>query len=208
VSLFEPPPETLEDARSQAHTAYVFNQSSEEKGLGAEFDGSDTLDKVEATASLLLELLDDRLNNVNWGRLLCELTGDNPDPSGDRSVAVCEKLIEFLRRLDAVRLAARNAHVKRRRGRPAMKDDLRAAALVLIEFWQRTHGGKKFTNAEWNGLEAIGDPAKFLFDELRRIDPERPRLAEQLKGIMAEAVAETPGPRRGRPRSRANKSVV
>jgi hypothetical protein len=205
VSLFEPPPETLEEARSQAHTAYVFNQSSEEKGLGAEFDGPDTLDKVEASAWALLELLDDRLNNVNWQRLLSELTGDDPDPSGDRSVAVCEKLIEFLRSLDKVRLAAHNAHVKRRRGRPAMKDDLRAAASVLIKFWGRTHG--KFTNAEWNGLEAIGDPAKFLFDELRLIDPERPRLAEQLKGIMADAVAETPGPRRGRPRSRANNKV-
>jgi hypothetical protein len=205
VSLLAlPPPETLKDARSQANMAYYFNQSSEDKGLGAGLDGPDTLDKVEAPAWALLELLDEGPDNINWLRLLSQLTGDDPDPSGDRAVAVVEKLHEFLRSLDAVRLAARKAHQKRRRGRPGIKDDLRAAAYVLIEYWGRTHGGKKFTNADWNGLEAIGDPAKFLFDELRLIDPKRPRLASQLKGIMAQAVAKEPGTRRGRKRSRAN----
>jgi hypothetical protein len=40
--------------------------------------------------------------------------------------------------------------------------------------------------------------ACFLFDELRLVDPNRPGLAEQLKDIMASAVAEVPGARRGR----------
>jgi hypothetical protein len=75
---------------------------------------------------------------------------------------------------------------------------LRAAAAVLIEFWQRTHSGEKFTNGKWNGLEPISGAALFLFDELRRIDPRRPRLAEQLKDIMATAVAKTLDARRGR----------
>jgi hypothetical protein len=198
--------ETLEEARSQAHMAYVFNQSSEDKGLGAEFDGPDTLDEVEATASALLELLD---VEVNRQRIIDALLDEyHPEHRGrprcEPIDEVAHKFDEMLRRLDAVRLAARKAHQKRRRGRPAIKNDLRAAADVLIEFWKRTHGEKKFTNAEWNGLEAIGGPAKFLFDELRLIDPGRPRLAAQLKGIMAEAVPEIPGDRRGRKRSRAN----
>jgi hypothetical protein len=190
------PPKTLEEARSQALMAYHFNQSSEEKGLGAGLDGPDTLDEVEARAWALLELLDDRLNNVNWRRLVWELTGDDPDPSGDRAVAVGEKLGELLRSLDAVRLAARKAHQKRRRGRPAIKSDLRAAAEVLIEYWGRTRGMKKFTNL-WDGPEPMSAAACFLFEELRRIDPKRQRLAEQLKGIMAEAVPPD-GPRQGR----------
>jgi hypothetical protein len=209
VSLFEPAPETVEEARSQALVAYHFNQSSEEKGLGAELDGPDTLNKVEAPASKLLELLDDRLNNVNRQRIIDALLDEyHPErrgcPTCELIDEVAHKFDEMLSRLDAVRLAARKAHQKRRRGRPAIKNDLRAAASVLIEFWKRTHGPKKFTNAEWNGLEAIGGPAKFLFDELRRIDPKRQRLAKQLKGIMAEAVAETDDDRRGRPRSRSN----
>jgi hypothetical protein len=57
VSVLElPPPKTLEEARSQAYMAYVFNQSSYDKGLPAELDGPDTLDKVEAAALALLEL--------------------------------------------------------------------------------------------------------------------------------------------------------
>jgi hypothetical protein len=195
VSLQLPPPTNLEEARSQAFMAYHFNRSSEEKGLPAGLDGPDTLDKVETKAWALLELLGD---DVNWWRLAGELTGDDPDPSGDRAAAVAGKLYDFLRSLDAIRLAARKAHLERRRGRPGIKNDLRAAASVLIKFWQRTHSGKKFTNGEWSGLEAIGGPAKFLFDELRLIDPERPRLAAQLKGIMAAAVAETLDARRGR----------
>jgi hypothetical protein len=106
VSLLElPPPTTLEEARSQAFMAYAFNQSSEEKGFPAELDGPDTLDEVEASAWALLELLDEGPDNINWCRLICELTGDDPDPSGDRAAAVVEKLGKFLRRLDKVRLA-------------------------------------------------------------------------------------------------------
>jgi hypothetical protein len=131
VSVFEPPPPTtLEEARARAFMAYYFNKSSEEKGLGAGLDGSDTLNKVEAPARRLLRLLDEGPDNVNWCRLICELTGDDPDPAGHRAAAVVEKLGDFLRRLEAIRLAARKAHHKRRRARPGIKNDLRAAALV------------------------------------------------------------------------------
>jgi hypothetical protein len=145
VSVLElPPPTTLEEARSRAHMAYEFNKSSEEKGLGAGLDGSDTLDEVEASAWALLRLLDEGPHNVNWCRLICELAGNDPDPSGDRAAAVVEKLSKFLRSLDAVRLAARKAHQKRRRGRPGIKNDLRAATFVLIEFW--------LTDPRWRGI--------------------------------------------------------
>jgi AT hook motif len=90
-----------------------------------------------------------------------------------------------------VRLAARKAHQKRQRGRPAKKDDLRGAAFVLIEFWKRTHG--KFTNGKWNGLEPIKGPAKFLFEELRLIDPKRRTRAKPF-GLHPSTAAPGTGP--------------
>jgi hypothetical protein len=215
VSVLELPT-TLEEARSQAFMAYYFNQSSEEKGLGAELDGPDTLDKVEAWAWALLELLD---VEVNRQRIIDALLDEcHPErrgcPACELIDEVAHKFDEMLRRLDAVRLAARKAHQKRRRGRPGIKNDLRAAASVLIKFWeyrQRTHGGEEFTNV-WDDqdhrLVPTSAAACFLFDELRLIDPKRPRLAEQLRDIMAPAVKGKPGPRRGRPRSKGKQTSI
>jgi hypothetical protein len=180
---------TLKEARAQAEQAYhwaQWTQYCEDES----FDRPDTLDKVEAVAWALLQLLANEPDNINRQRLLGEL---------DRS-----KLDETWRCLDAVRLAARRAHVKRRRGRPKTKADLRAAYSVLVKYWQRTTGEEPTNGWDDEGprLEPTSPAAIFLFDELRRIDPGRERLAEQLQDIMIKTVKDSPGPRRGRPRRR------
>jgi hypothetical protein len=196
VTVFElPVPTTLEEARYQARFFYDSAQFSNDEGL----DGPDTLDEVEAPAWKLELLLGDLLS-INHRRLVWELTGDDDDPSGDRAVAVGEKLDEMVDFLGEVRLAARRAHVKRQRGRPGAKRDLRAAYSVLIDYWRRTHPGEDPTNG-WDKEDPrvpTSPAACFLFDELRRIDPRRERLAEQLSDLLTETVAALPGRRRGR----------
>jgi hypothetical protein len=197
VSVFKLPlPTTLEEARHQATFAYDSAQCWEYDG----FDGPDALDRVEKPATQLLQLLDNRPDNINWCRIIGELTGEDDDPSGDRAVAVGDKLDDMLHFLDEVRLAARRAHVKRGRGRPGTKADLRAAYSVLIEYWQRAYPGVTPTNT-WDKEDRripTSDAACFLFDELRRIDPRRERLAEQLRDLLQETVESSLGPRPGR----------
>jgi hypothetical protein len=202
VSFFLELPTTLEEARSQALMAYYFNQSSEEKGLGAEFDGPDTLDKVEKPANRLLELLCDTVNRHRIiDALLDEYHPEHKEcPRCELIDEVAHKFDEMCRQLDAVRLVARKAHLKRERGRPGIKADLRAAYSVLIDYWQREHPEVTPTNG-WDEEDPRiprSVAACFLFDELRRIDPRRKRLAEQLSDLLTETIAALPGRRRGR----------
>ncbi len=186
-----PLPTTKEEAIYWAGFAYG--------GVDHNWDtGADTLEDVERPAAALIELLD-WPNEINRQRLITELAADQQDD--EAAVVISEKLDETLRFLDEVRLAARRAHRHRRReeGRPQSKHDLRAAYAVLLGYWRRTHD--EFTNV-WASaagqLSPTSAAASFLYDSVRKIDPGRARLAEELRDLMAETVKSTPGPRQGR----------
>jgi hypothetical protein len=156
--------------------------------------GSDTLNKIEKPISMLLDLL---ANEINHDCLFGELFTAG-------GVAIAKKLEELPPFLETVREAARAAHWSRRRGRPKCKSDLRVAYRSLVRGWAWLKGPEEFTS-DWDYVEARLIPASpaacFIYDVMKQIDPSRPRLAEELRDLMAATVAELPGPRRGRRRT-------
>lgn len=160
------------------------------------YDGPDTLNKVEKPASALLDLL---ANEVNRHRLLVNLIGVK-DGYATNDLAFATKLDQLPAFLEAVRLAAREAHRTRPRKRPKSKADLTAAYAFLVKFWP---AGATFSNT-WDDTDRGSPPiptspaAWFLYDAMKLIDPNRKRLAEELRDLMAETVTSLPGPRRGR----------
>jgi hypothetical protein len=110
---------------------------------------------------------------------------------------VMPEVYDFSYALLAYRRLARMAH--RGRGRPSQKGDLRAAYDTLVALWKEHP--RQFTN-EWqpttDGLAPTSLAACFLYDVLRWIDPNRDRLAKELRALMAKTVKNLPGPRRGR----------
>jgi hypothetical protein len=175
---------------------------------GPHDDAPDTLDEIEKPATELTFLL-----LVNEQRIISALLDEyhEPEHSDDHGgfswhrdeviKEVCDKFEEMLRRLDAVRLVARRAHQKRGRGRPRKKQEIRNAYAELADFWKRSFGKERFTQA-WtrtdDGLVPTSDAACFLYDAMRLIDPRRPRLAEQLRALMPDDVRAILGQRRGR----------
>jgi len=147
----------------------------------------DTLHKVEARAGALLDLLSD---NVNQQRLA---------QVDDASARQVEDLIASLRWLIAAiptarTLAAVNGVRPGILGRPPdpQRRDLEAAYKKLVDRWIQIFGEAEFKLTDkWvstdRGLEPdVGATALFLFDALKLIDPERKRLGEQLRDLMAE----------------------
>jgi hypothetical protein len=73
---------------------------------------------------------------------------------------------------------------------------------VLADFWQEQEG-RNFTNV-WErnsaGILVPTSPAAcFFYDAMKLIDPDRPRLCEELRELMADTVKHLPGHRQGRP---------
>jgi hypothetical protein len=172
-------------------------------------EGPDTLDEIEKPAiELTLLLIDDTNQRRIISALLDEYherehSDDLRGFSWHRDEAIKEvfdNFEEMLRRLDAVRLAARRAHQKRGRGRPR-NQDIRNAYAELADFWKRSFGEERFTQG-WaktdDGLVPTSDAACFLCDAMRLIDPRRPRLAEELRALMPDDVRAILGQRRGR----------
>jgi hypothetical protein len=105
---------------------------------------------------------------------------------------------DFAGLLDRYASLARAAH--RGRGNPPKNANLAVAYRILADFWQEQEGG--ITNVwarDSAGILVPTSPAAcFLYDALRGIDPDRPRLAEELRDLMADTVKQLPGQRQGR----------
>ena len=163
----------------------------------------DTLDKVEEPAWKLLQLLSDELNLRRIISALLDTYHPAKDPLRDDRIVVevADKFDEMLRRLDAVRLVARDTHQRRGRGRPVTQHGLHNAYGWLAEFYKRSFGEKQFTQG-WpettGGLMPKSPASRFLYDAIRLIHPDRPRLAQELRRLMADDVKKIRGPRRGR----------
>jgi hypothetical protein len=170
-------------------------------------DAPDTLDEIDALAFRLLMLLDDQVNQRRiFNGLLDEFHPEyreRPYETPFELIAeVGHKFDEMLRRLDAVRLVARNAHhPPPGRGRPVTQHELRSAYGWLAAFWKRTFGEDRFKQ-DWEetpeGLEPLTDAARFLRDAMKIIDPRRPRLAQELRWLMQADIGKMRGPRQGR----------
>jgi len=141
-------------------------------------DRSDTLDKIEKPIAELSLLLSDKINHHR-------LFEDGGEPALRK---FCEKLPTLL---ENVRLAARKAHQTRGRGRPKARADLNGAYWSLERWYRRIFGDDKFTNV-WDGpateLTPTSPAASFFFDVMTLIDPDQPRLAVELRELMANTV--------------------
>jgi hypothetical protein len=182
---------------NKATYAYDGPDFAEEEGLGV----SDRLDKISAHARALIGLLACWPGNLNRTRLVQELSADD-DGTGERVEAAIQKLDDMLSLLEDVCVAAAAAHQThdRGRGRPAAKAALRAAYQVLADFWIEAFGPESFTQ-QWQLAAGELVPANgascFLFEAVALFD-RGPRLAEKLRALMIDTVAELPGRRRGR----------
>jgi hypothetical protein len=108
---------------AQAYSAAQFS---------ARYGGPDRLDKIDEPIGVLLALVG---NDVNQHRLFAELF----EAGG---LAVAEGFAELPRLLETLREAARKAHRSRGKGRPALKDDLRAAYQVFVHYWPLRNGDR------------------------------------------------------------------
>lgn len=194
---FDLDPAKLARVMDEAADAHRGDEFAVEEGPGR----SDQLDRVAELARELTELLAYRPDNLNYHRLIQELSEDD-DGTGDMVEAAIQKLDAALGLLEDVRAAARAAHQAhdRSRGRPTTKALLRAAYQVLAGFWIEAHGPESFKQ-NWQqadgGLAPINDASRFLFETIATIDHGE-RLAERLRDLMIETVTELPGKRRGR----------
>jgi hypothetical protein len=173
------------------------------------YDKPDTLDEIEKPITALLNLLG---HEVNRHRLFVRLVGVQDGHAVNDVVAVGAKFDALVPFLKEVRLAARDAHWARGRGRPEAKADLASAYRFLARRYRELFGDKAFTQ-NWvkvpkpdlikpdlikKDLAPIAQAAQFVFDVIKIIDPDRPCLAEELRDLMTKTVATLPGPRRGR----------
>jgi len=99
--------------------------------------------------------------------------------------------------LEMVHQDAVRAH--RSMGKPSQRAALAEAYAVLADLW-RAHD--RLVTGEWHKvagrLVPINDAARFLYDTLRHVCPDRPRLAEELRQLIKEDVAADPKLHRGR----------
>jgi hypothetical protein len=132
--------------------------------------------------AVLSRLLSDKINH----HLLCVTLFEERGEPALREF--CEELLPWL---ENVRQAARRAHQRRGRGRPKARTDLSGAYWSLERWYRRIFGDDKFTNV-WEpsatGLTPTSPTAFFFFDVMMLIDPGRPRLAEELRELMANTV--------------------
>jgi hypothetical protein len=151
--------------------------------------GPDTLLVLAGLLDRVWELLWPTANVNRLSQVIANDSG-NPAPLS---------VNDFASLVDRYACLARAAH--RGRGRPPRKDDLALAYRFLADFWQEQEGSLNFTN-NWMetrvGLAPISPAACFLYNALKDIAPERPRLAEELRDLMAVTVKQLPGQRRGR----------
>jgi hypothetical protein len=156
-------------------------------------DGADTLLELADLLGQVSELL---YFQPNANRLSKALADDTSYGGGYVSVHDFQRLVF---RFEDV---ARAAH--RGRGKPPDQEklNLTLAYRLLADFWMKQEGADKFTN-DWHndpkdGLRPNTDAARFLFDALKEIDPDRPDLAKELRQLMAKSLPG--GKRRGRKR--------
>ncbi len=152
-------------------------------------DGPDTLLELADLLDRVWELL---WPTANVNRL-------NEAVAEDSDLAPLPFVSDFTILVDRYARLARAAH--RGRGKPPKNMDLASAYRVLADFWQEQEGTRNFSNG-WmktkDGLAPTSPTACFLYDALKEIDPDRPRLAEELRDLMTDTVKHLPGRRRGR----------
>jgi hypothetical protein len=101
--------------------------------------------------------------------------------------------VQFLEQLLAL---APKAHRRQEQGHPVVHPYLNAAYALLSRNYIKTFGGDAFTNG-WKKTEAGLRPrsaaAKFMFEIMRLVDPDRPRPAEELRTLMGKIIKSEPG---------------
>ncbi len=146
-------------------------------------EGPDALLKLADLLDRVWELLCPAANANRLSTAIAEDSSGSPAPC----VSDFAALVHRYERL------ARAAH--RGRGKPPRKPGLEVAYRVLADFWREQHGVQNFTSG-WSktkdSLAPTSPAACFLFDAMREIDAERPRLAEELRDLMAADVAARP----------------
>jgi hypothetical protein len=159
-------------------------------GYSRSDDGPDTLLELADLLDRVWELLHP---TANVNRLSAAVAEDSHPPP-------LPVVSDFAFLVDRYERLARAAH--RGRGRPPKNLDLAFAYRVLADFWQEQEG-RNFTNV-WErnsaGILVPTSPAAcFFYDAMKLIDPDRPRLCEELRELMADTVKHLPGHRQGRP---------
>lgn len=128
---------------------------------------------------------------------LAEKGVEDYDPDADRLAIANLLQSELPAVLERIRDAARELHWKRGRGNPGTQMDLRRAYDILADEWRRLKGDENFTK-DWYRGAPVSLTARFLFDAMKLIDPDRAKLSAELEGLMDKTVRSLPGPRRGR----------
>jgi hypothetical protein len=203
-------PETDEEAVLLAYCVYWESRAIAD----GEADGTDNLaftprsrsrEDVATLASKLASELRGETPRSRAGRMRlaawaakCGKWDDRAIPIYDRHAAVVDQLDGLIDSLDALSVAAAEAH-QRTHGN-TKKKDLRAAYTVLSAYWKRTRPENPITASfvADDGEPNRNTAADWLLEALRAIDPARDRLKPELKHLITKHVAVTLGPRRGR----------